>query len=83
MSELLQQAEPLIEEMRGKILQELGERVQPLAGRSWGELAPEIEILTVSIEQADAWRAGDGQGKGCGPGRDQRGQPSSAALAAP
>lgn len=62
MSDLLNEMEPLAQEMRKQVLNELGQRVTPLVAPPWDELRKQIGRLDAVLQEANGWRAKDRQG---------------------
>jgi hypothetical protein len=61
MSNLLEESEPMVLEMRKKILEDIGQQITHLADRPWEEISSEISNLAWVLEQANSWRAIDKQ----------------------
>ena len=61
MSNLLDESEPMVVEIRKKILEGLEKQITYLVDRPWEEISPEISNLAKALEQANAWRAIDQQ----------------------
>jgi hypothetical protein len=59
MSDLLTQAEPVVSEMRNKILADLSPKVEHRTGKAWTELARDFENFRASLEESDEERAID------------------------
>ena len=61
MSNLLDEIEPMVVQMRNKILEGVGQQITHLVDRPWEEISSEISNLARALEQANAWRAIDQQ----------------------
>lgn len=61
MSNSLDEIEPMVVEMRNKILEGVGKQITHLADRPWEEILAEISNLAKALEQANAWRVIDKQ----------------------
>ena len=61
MPNLLEESEPMVVEMRKKILEDTGQQITHLADRPWEEISSEISNLAWVLEQANSWRAIDKQ----------------------
>ena len=61
MPNLLEESEPMVLEMRKKILEDIGQQITHLADRPWEEISSEISNVAWVLEQANSWRAIDKQ----------------------
>ncbi len=62
MADLLKEMEPMAVPMRSQVLDELGQRVEPLVAAPWEELRDEIGRLDSVLQEANAWRVMDSPG---------------------
>jgi len=62
MSELLEQMEPLVVDMRNQVLDDLGRRISPIVDPPWDALLRVIHRVDGVLQEANAWRLKDPQG---------------------